>query len=86
MIDFIAEKINTNIRELEGMLSKVYFLATLIGKRSATMDEAREAFNGQIEEEKNEGLTPEQIISTVCQYFDITKEDIIGKKKSKDVV
>ena len=68
------------------MLSKVYFLATLIGKRSATMDEAREAFNGQIEEEKNEGLTPEQIISTVCQYFDITKEDIIGKKKSKDVV
>lgn len=86
VIDFIAEKINTNIRELEGMLSKVYFLATLIGKRSATMDEAREAFNGQIEEEKNEGLTPEQIISTVCQYFDITKEDIIGKKKSKDVV
>ena len=86
VIDFIAEKINANIRELEGMLSKVYFLATLIGKRSATMDEAREAFNGQIEEEKNEGLTPDQIISTVCQYFDITKEDIVGKKKSKDVV
>lgn len=86
VIDFIAEKINTNIRELEGMLSKVYFLATLIGKRSATMDEAREAFNGQIEEEKNEGLNPDQIISTVCRYFDITKEDIVGKKKSKDVV
>ena len=86
VIDFIAEKINTNIRELEGMLSKVYFLATLIGKHSATMEEAREAFNGQIEEEKNEGLTPEQIIETVCNYFDITKQDIIGKKKSKDVV
>ena len=86
VIDFIAEKINTNIRELEGMLSKVYFLATLIGKHSATMEEAREAFNGQIEEEKNEGLTPEQIIETVCKYFDITKQDIIGKKKSKDVV
>lgn len=86
VIDFIAEKINTNIRELEGMLSKVYFLATLIGKHSATMEEAREAFNGQIEEEKNEGLTPEQIIETVCKYFDITKQDIVGKKKSKDVV
>ena len=86
VIDFIAEKINTNIRELEGMLSKVYFLATLIGKHSATMEEAKEAFNGQIEEEKNEGLTPEQIIETVCNYFDITKQDIIGKKKSKDVV
>ena len=86
VIDFIAEKINTNIRELEGMLSKVYFLATLVGKRSATMDEAREAFSSQLEEEKNEGLTPDQIIDTVCKYFDITREDIIGKKKSKEVV
>lgn len=86
VIDLIAEKINTNIRELEGMLSKVYFLATLSNKHSATMEEALEAFNGQIEEDKNEGLSPDDIIDTVCKYFDITRQDIIGKKKSKDVV
>ena len=86
VIDFIAEKINTNIRELEGMLSKVYFLATLSNKHSATMEEALEAFNGQLEEDKNEGLSADDIIDTVCKYFDITRQDIIGKKKSKEVV
>ena len=86
VIDFIAEKINTNIRELEGMLSKVYFLANLSNKHSATMEEALEAFNGQLEEDKNEGLSPDDIIDTVCKYFDITRQDIVGKKKSKDVV
>ena len=85
-IDFIAEHINTNIRELEGMLSKVYFLANLSNRTSATLEDAVEAFDGQIEEDRNEGITPEDIIKTVCEYFDITKQDIIGKKKSKDIV
>ncbi len=85
-IDFIAERINTNIRELEGMLSKVYFLATLSNKQIATKEDAIEAFNGQFEEEKNEGISADDIIDTVCKYYDITRQDIVGKKKSKEVV
>lgn len=86
VIDFVAEKINTNIRELEGMLSKIYFLASLSNKHSAGMEEALEAFNGQLEEDRNDGTTADDIIEAVCKYFDITKQDIIGKKKSKEVV
>ena len=86
VIDYIAEHINSNVRELEGMLAKVHFLANLSNKPSATMEEALEAFNGQIEEDKNEGLSPDEIIDAVCKYFDITKQDIIGKKKSKEIV
>ena len=86
VIDFIAEKINSNVRDLEGMLAKVHFLANLSNKSSATMEEARAAFDGQLEEEKNEGLSIDDIIDTVCNYFDITRQDIIGKKKSKEVV
>lgn len=85
-IDFIAERINTNIRELEGMLSKVYFLATLSNKQVANKEDAIEAFNGQLEEEKNEGISADDIIDTVCKYYDITRQDIVGKKKSKEVV
>ena len=85
-IEFIAEKINTNIRELEGMLAKVYFLANLSNKPSATIDDAIEAFDGQLEEDKNDGLSADDIINSVCRYFEITKQDIIGKKKTKDVV
>ena len=86
VINYIAEKVDSNIRELEGTLSKVYFLANLMGKRSATMEEAHEALNSQNEEDKNEGFTPDDIISGVCNYFGVTREDILGKKKSKDVV
>ena len=86
VIDFIAEKINSNVRDLEGMLAKVHFLANLSNKSSATMEEALAAFDGQLEEEKNEGLSIDDIIDTVCNYFDITRQDIVGKKKSKEVV
>ncbi len=86
VIDYIAERVNSNVRELEGMLAKVHFLADLSSKPSATMEEAYEAFNGQLEEEKNEGIVADDIIDAVCKYFDITRQDIIGKKKSKEVV
>lgn len=86
VIDYIADKADTNIRELEGMLSKVYFLANLLGKRSATMEEAKGALESLVEEEKNQGITADEIIDNVCSYFDITKNDIVGKKKSKEVV
>ena len=85
VIDFIAQKLDTNIREMEGILSKVVFYASLIGKPSATMDDAREALK-DIEEPEKESLDAEKIIQTVCQFFKISKEELIGKKKNKEIV
>lgn len=85
VINYIAEHIDTNIRELEGKLSEVYFLATLSGKKVATMEEVKDIFSNQKEELKND-LTPDKIISVVCDYFNISYQDITGKKKSKDIV
>ncbi|MGN1162377.1 MAG: chromosomal replication initiator protein DnaA [Christensenellales bacterium] len=85
VINFIAEKIDTNIREMEGVLSKVFFFATLLGKKSATLDEAYEAMKENMDEIK-EGLSPDLVIDTVCKYFNISKSDIIGKKKNKEIV
>jgi chromosomal replication initiator protein len=85
VINFIAEKVDTNIREMEALLSKVCFFATLLGKKAATLEEAHEAFKEDMEE-KREDLTPENIIDAVCKYFSVTKADLIGKKKSKDIV
>ena len=44
VLTFLAEKIDTNIRELEGSLNKVISLSSLIGRPKATMQEAEEAF------------------------------------------
>ena len=85
VINYIAEHIDTNIRELEGKLSEVYFLATLSGKKIATMDEVKDIFSNQKEELKND-LTPDKIISVVCDYFNISYQDIIGKKKNEEIV
>ncbi|MGN1201024.1 MAG: chromosomal replication initiator protein DnaA [Candidatus Caccovivens sp.] len=85
VINYIAEHIDTNIRELEGKLSEVYFLATLSGKKVATMEEVKDIFSNQKEEMKN-ALTPDKIISVVCDYFNISYQDITGKKKSKEIV
>ncbi len=85
VINFIAENVDTNIRDLEGKLSEVYFLATLNGKKVATMEEVKDVFSNQKEELKNE-ITVDQIISVVCDYFNISYNDITGKKKNKEIV
>lgn len=85
VMDFIAEQPFTNIREMEGMLSKVFFFATLMGKKSASMEEAREAFKDNLIKAE-EKTSPEQIIKIVCDYFGITKAEITGKKKTKEIV
>ncbi len=86
VINYIAERVDSNIRELEGKLSEVYFLATLNGKKVATMEEAKEVFTKEPNEEVKNDLTTDKIINTVCDYFNISYQDIIGKKKNKEVV
>lgn len=85
VIEFIAEKIDTNIREMEGFLSKVHFFATLLGKKTAGLEEAREAFKEKLDTSR-ENLNIDLIIDKVCEYFNISKSDIVGKKKSKEIV
>lgn len=84
-IELIAENINSNIRELEGMLARVHFLAKVVNKPSATREDVIEAFNGLIEEERNEVTSNDDILDAVCKYFDVTKEDIVGKRKTKNI-
>lgn len=85
VLTFIAEKVNTNIREMEGLLSKIYFYATLTGKKHATIDDAREIFQDKQEEQK-EQISPNTIIEKVCDYYGINTSDITGKRKSKECV
>lgn len=85
-INYIAERVDSNIRDLEGKLSEVYFLATLNGKKVATLTEAKEVFLNEPNEDIKNDLTTDKIISVVCNYFNIDEKDIIGKKKNKEIV
>lgn len=85
VIDFIAQKLDINIRDMEGILSKVVFYTSLIGKSSATMEDAINALKDSQEPEA-ETLDADRIIQTVCNFFKVSKEDLLGKKKHKGIV
>ena len=81
---YIAENVVTNIRELEGVLSKTSFLTQLLGRNRSTVEDAKEALKNVAIEDKSR-LTVEKIISEVCVYYNLTREDIIGSKRNKEI-
>lgn len=85
VLEYLAEKINTNIRDLEGSLNKVISLSSLIGKPRATKEEAEEALK-DFETSQSQSLTVDKIIDIVCKYYHIRKDDLISKKKNKEIV
>ena len=85
VINFLAEQFDNNIRELEGMLSKVCFYASLMGQKTATLEIVEEALKDSITASK-QSLTSDRIIDSVCKYFSVEKDELIGKKKNKEIV
>ena len=85
VVDLIAEKTGTNIRELEGTLSKVVFYSSLLGRSHASIEDAHEALKDYEETERTD-LTADKIINTVCDFFKVSREDLVGKKKNKEIV
>lgn len=83
VIFYIAEKINTNIRELEGALSRIIMYCQLNGSRP-TLDLVKEALKEK--EDKTDVIDSNRIINAVSEYFDVSAADIIGKKRTKKIV
>ena len=83
--EYLAEHFDTNIREMEGILSKVWFYASLTCKKVATMEDVKEALKDHDFSDK-QNLTADRIIDCVCKYFSVKREDLLGKKKNKEIV
>lgn len=83
IIYYLAEKINTNIRELEGALIKIIMYSKLINK-IPTLEIAKEALKLN-ENESGNNVDSNKIIEAVCNYYRISKNDIIGKKRTKEI-
>lgn len=80
----IANRIDTNIRELEGALNKLIARASLINS-PITMEMAEWAIN-EIVSSKDKVISSQYIQETVAKYFSIDPKDIAGAKRSADVV
>ena len=85
VINYIAERCDTNIREMEGLLSKVHFYASLRLKEEADLEDVKESLKDHVNQSK-QTLTTDIIIDAVCKYYSLEREDLLGKKKTKEVV
>ena len=79
----IATKIDSNIRELEGVFNKIVARASLTHS-PITIELAENVINEFISK-KEKVISSEYIQETVAKYFSIDKKDLAGDKRSNDI-
>lgn len=85
ILELIAEKIETNVRELEGSLTRLTAYSTL-AHRPIDMQLAREALRELFNHTQNRRITCDLIQETVAAYYGITVEDIQGARRNHEVI
>jgi chromosomal replication initiator protein len=84
ILQYIAENVKSNIRELEGALNKLHFSVN-IEKKDITIEYVKNELQSIIRPEESKAITPELIIDVVCEHFHITNEQITSTSRSNDV-
>ena len=85
VIKYIATNIKSNIRELEGALTKIVALSKLDNKE-INIKLAEEALKDMISPNAVTEISPEMIIQVVSEHYKISPLDICSKKRNKEVV
>ena len=85
VFEYIATNIKSNIRELEGAFNKIIAYSRL-NNVDITLDNAKEALKDIIYPEKLTIITPQLIMTTVCEHYSIKQDDIASKTRKSDIV
>ncbi|MFV0556436.1 MAG: chromosomal replication initiator protein DnaA, partial [Lactovum sp.] len=87
-ISYIAGQINSNVRELEGALNQVEFLAKIEKVSTVEISTAEKALDNLKSthvETKQNNLSIEKIKETVSQYYHVPISDLTGPKRVKEI-
>jgi chromosomal replication initiator protein len=84
VLHYIAEQNDSNIRVLEENLARAHFHSKLYEAELTVDSVAGILKKGQAD--SNEALTIDVVIDVVCKYYKVSKDDLIGKKKNKEIV
>ncbi|HLD27645.1 MAG TPA: chromosomal replication initiator protein DnaA [Patescibacteria group bacterium] len=85
VIEYLAENIQTNVRELEGALNRIIAYHQLNNNRP-DLESTQQVLQAITVSSQNTNLTPKKIVKTVCAYFDVSNEDLIGSCRRKELV
>jgi chromosomal replication initiator protein len=82
VLTFIASKVSTNIRELEGALVRILAYSSLYG-REISVDLAEEVLKDILPDQAYREIPVELIQHEVCRYFGVARQDLLGQSRSK---
>ena len=84
VVEYIAARVESNIRELEGSLTRVNAQSMLM-KVPITVELAQDALSQFVKAHDVRRITPELIIRTVAQQYGVSEEDMTSKRRSREV-
>jgi chromosomal replication initiator protein len=85
LLTFIAGRISTNIRELEGALTRVVAFASLTG-RPMTADLAQDVLKDVFPQGEVPQVTIERIQEVVCERFSMTVDELCSHRRTQNIV
>lgn len=84
VMELIADNVDSNIRELEGCLSRLVAYTRMAGL-PVNVQTCREALREQFEKKQHKPPTAELIMHTVCDYYSLEMEDMLGGSRRREV-
>ena len=85
VLNFIANRARSNIRELEGALNSIFYYASLNGYNTISLEAAEEALKGILPEKPKKPINTEKIIHCVADYYKIRVEDLQSDKRDRNL-
>ena len=83
VLEFMAQRISTNIRVVEGALTRLFAFADLV-RREVTIEMVQDCLS-DILRSSDRKVTLDQIIKTTCDYYNIRQADITGTSRARAV-
>ena len=84
-IDYIAQNVITNIRELEGALIQVVTYAKTMGEEP-NVETAKFVLGSSIINKEEKNIKPTKVIQEVAKFYEVEIREIKGKRRSKEIV
>jgi len=85
VIEFLAQRIQSNIRELEGSLNRVVAYAKLNGT-SITIESAQAALSDLLDTSRKKRVTGDMILRAVCEFYGVDLRTLQGRGRSRNIV
>jgi chromosomal replication initiator protein len=84
-LEFIARKVASNIRELEGALNRIAAYASMQGM-PISVDLAQAVLSNVLYSPRKRAVTPERIALAVAHYYDVDLDSLRGQKRDRAIV